>query len=179
MTSSRVLLPVLLSGLACLLVAPVAGPGSGGPAVASDRVAALAVLREWDRARAAAWRSGDPSRLAGLYTARARAGRADRALLAAYAARGLRVAGMRMQVADVEVVTVSSRRVVLVVTDRLVGATAVARRTRIPLPRDGWSRRRVVLERAGAAWRVAEVTGQPWSASTAAASGSANSKPAS
>jgi hypothetical protein len=147
----------------------------GPAAVADDRAGAVALLRAWDRARATAWREGDPGALAALYTPGARAGRADQRLLAAYAERGLRVEGMRMQVAEVEVVTARARRVELLVTDRLVGATAVRRRTRTELPRDRWSRRRVVLVRAGEAWRVDRVVDQTWPSSTAVTSGSENS----
>ena len=146
---------------------------SGSP---SERTAPLTVLRQWDRARAAAWREADPRALARLYVAGSRAGRADRGLLAAYAARGLRVTGMRMQVASVEVVTATDDRMVLVVTDRLVGAIALGRGARIRLPRDGWSRRRTVLVRTGEDWRVARVSDQvSMVASTDRTSGSANS----
>lgn len=180
MSPARMLLPVLVSGLACLLAvwlgARDAAPAAEDPGQGADRTTALAVLRSWDRARAAAWQAGDPVALAGLYADGA--GLADRQLLAAYAGRGLRVAGMRMQVAAVEVVVAADDRVELVVTDRLVGATAVGRGVRVPLPHDRWSRRRVVLVRTGEVWRVSRVSDQPWPANTDPASGSANSNPA-
>ncbi|QZY30381.1 hypothetical protein [Nocardioides coralli] len=196
MAPTRMLIPVVVSGLACLLVVPFALPDqpdradTGDPggrtsspvlgddraaARANDRTVALAVLRGWDRARAAAWRAGDPAALADLYTPGADAGRADRRLLAAYAGRGLRVAGMRMQVAEVEVVSAAPRRVEVVVTDRLVGATVVGRHGRTELPRDRWSRRHLVLVRSGGRWRVERVSDQTWPASTASTSGSENS----
>lgn len=185
MTPSRLLRVVLLSGLACLMVVPLAlreeapPPADRAPAsdrAASHRAAALAVLRDWDRARAAAWRRTDLEALARLYTAGSPAGRADRALLAAYARRGLRVTGMRMQVADVAVRSASRDRIELVVTDRLVGATAVVGGARLGLPRDRWSRREMVLVRAGEAWRVGEIRDQvSMVASTDSTSGSSNS----
>lgn len=156
--------------------APEASPVSGA-STASDRVAALTVLWEWDRRRAAAWRRGDPDALTGLYVAGSAAGAADRALLAAYADRGLRVAGIRMQRAAVRVLASNEARIVVEVVDRLVGAVAVGRDgTRIGLPRDGWSRRRVVLRAGARGWRVVEVRDQARPAvSTDVTSPSANS----
>jgi hypothetical protein len=173
----RSLLLALLSLLACVLVLPFAVPDDPGRRAAdgSHRGLALEVLHAWDAARASAWRRGDPAALAALYTADAEAGRADRRLLGAYADRGLRVTGMRMQVADVEVERTEADRIVVVVTDRLVGAVAVGRGRRVALPRDGWSVRRVVLVREGNVWRVAAVEDQATPASTASTSGSANS----
>lgn len=161
MTPTRLLTVVLLSVLGCLLAVGVAWrPTEAGPRVApvaADRVVLLRVLADWDRARAAAWRHGDLTALRSLYDAGSVAGRADRALLAAYAARGLRVTGIRMQRAAVHVVAADADRIVLEVTDRVVGATAVGPDGRVGLPRDDWSRRRVVLAAAGDGWRVVEV----------------------
>lgn len=165
----RLLTVVLLALVASVAVVPFAGredrvPGAVPPSVASaasDRAAALAALREWDRRRAGAWRRGEPAALGGLYVADSAAGAADRALLAAYVDRGLRVAGMRMQRAAVRVLASDEARIVLEVVDRLVGAVAVRRDgTRIALPRDGWSRRRVVLRAGPAGWQVVEVRDQ-------------------
>lgn len=168
MTIPRLLTAVLLCGLGCLLAAGVAwrpaAPANPAvrPAAAAgvDRAAPLAVLAAWDRERAAAWRRGDPAALRRLYVVGSRTGRADRALLAAYARRGLRVAGLRMQRAAVEVLAADPERVVLVVTDRVVGASAVGRRGRATLPEDDWSTRTVVLVRVEEQWRVAEARDQ-------------------
>jgi len=168
-----VLLAVVLLGGAALL--PTDAP-ERVPAPASDRTAPIAVLRAWDRERAAAWRAGDARALARLYTPGSPAGRADRRMLRAYLARGLRVTGLRMQVASADVRRADEQRVVVLVTDRLA-ATAVATGSGgvHPLPHDRWSRRRVVLVRGGERWRMASVTGQPSpSASTASTSSSAN-----
>jgi hypothetical protein len=45
----------------------------------------------------------------------------------------------------------------VVVTDRLAHAVAVGHGTRVPLPRDAASTRRVVLRRVAGEWRVAVV----------------------
>lgn len=121
-----------------------------------DAVGSLAVLRDWDRARAAAWEEGDPAALGRLYARGSAAGRVDVAMLRRWTARGLRVEGMAMQVLAVELRLRTGRRLVLVVTDRLVGAVAVGpggRRT--DLPRDGATRRRLEFRRSGGAWLLA------------------------
>jgi hypothetical protein len=119
-------------------------------------VGSLAVLRDWDRARAAAWEVGDPAALRDLYARGSAAGRADVAMLRRWTARGLRVEGMAMQVLAVELRLRTDRRLVLVVTDRLVGAEAVAADgRRVALPRDGATRRRLEFHRSGARWLLA------------------------
>ena len=165
MTLPRLLTAVLLAGLGSLLAVAVAwGPAGEPMPVASppavDRAGPLSVLAAWDRSRSDAWRRGDPAAVGRLYAAGSRAGDADRALLAAYAGRGLRVTGLRMQRAAVEVTARAADRIVLVVTDRVVGAAAVAAGHRMTLPRDGWSTRTVVLVRVADVWRVAEVRDQ-------------------
>lgn len=164
MTRTRLLLVLLSAVLSGLLAAASAVLGGADDVTArsapAERTAALALLREWDRARADVWRSGDPDALRALYVPGSATGRADRAVLAAYAERGLRVTGMRMQRAEVSLASATADRVVLLVTDRLVGATAVGRRARVRLPRDGWSRRRIVMVRVAGDWRVSEVRDQ-------------------
>lgn len=159
MTLPRLLTAALLAGLGCLLAVGVAWRPSGvvARAPAVDRTEPLAVLAAWDRSRAHAWRIGDQAALARLYAPGSAAGAADRELLAAYARRGLRVTGLSMQRAAVEVVTQDDERIVMVVTDRVVGAAAVGPRGRINLPRDDWSRRLVVLRASGDQWRVVDV----------------------
>lgn len=162
MTGSRLLAAVLLAGLGCLLAVAVAWQPAGvsvdvAASPAADRVGPLSVLATWDRSRADAWRRGDAAALGRLYVGGSETGAADRSLLAAYAERGLRVTGLRMQRAAVEVVAADANRMVLVVTDRLIGATAVGPRGSADLPRDGWSRRTVVLRSSGEVWRVVEV----------------------
>lgn len=116
-----------------------------------------AVLHDWDDQRAAAWAAGDPAALRSLYAHGSASGRADLAMLREWQRRGLRVEGMRMQVLEVDVRRAAAVRLDLVVTDRLVGAVAVGPGVRLPLPRDGFTTRRVVLVRERGQWRVATV----------------------
>ncbi len=159
MTLSRLLTAALLSGLGGLISADVAWQPAEvvSSAPSAERIAPLTVLAAWDRSRARAWHAGDPAALGRLYVPGSDAGRADRALLAAYAGRGLRVTGLRMQRAAVDVVSAQERRLVLVVTDRMVGANIIGPGGRVSLPRDRWSRHRVVLRLARGEWRVAGV----------------------
>ncbi len=181
MTGPRLLTAVLLAGLGCLVAVAVAERPSSEPstvvsALAPDRAGPLAVLRGWDRARAGAGRRGSPQDLRDLYVQGSAAGRSDQALLRAYAERGLRVAGLLVQRAAVEVVAEAADRIELRVTDRVVGAAAIGRRGQVELPRDGWSTRTVVLVRLAGDWRVAEVRDQARPvASTDVTSRSANS----
>jgi len=159
-----------MSLLAAVLVTVLCG------APADDRTAPLDVLRAWDAARAAAWELDEPAALRRLYVEGSASGRADRALLAAYRSRGLQVVDVSMQRAHVRVLAQSDGRLVLRVTDRLVGATVLGPSGRVSLPRDAWSTRVVVLRRVGEPWRVAEVRDQARpAASTDVTSRSANS----
>ena len=176
-----VVLAGLLAGGAALVPAddPADHPAdrSVRSSAAADRTGPIAVLRTWDDERAAAWRAGDLRALDRLYAPGSRTGRADRTMLRAWLDRGLRVTGLRMQVAAAQVQRADDRRLVLQVTDRVsAGAAAVRPGVDWPLPRDRWTTRRVVLVRVGERWRVAEVTGQARPvATTAETSGSENS----
>ena len=120
----------------------------------------LEVLRRWDRRRAEAYAAGDRDALRRLYLPGSRAGAADLAVLEAYARRGLRVQGMRMQVLEMLVLVETPTAVRVRVTERLTGAVAVDRLGgRTALPRDEASTREVELRRSRpeGAWRVAEV----------------------
>ncbi len=72
--------------------------GPGEPVQRADDLPGRAALRDWDAARAAAWRSGDIDRLAALYVGRSRAGRRDVAMLARWNERGARVEDLSTQV---------------------------------------------------------------------------------
>lgn len=121
---------------------------------------AVAVLRAWDRRRAAVWADGDAAALRRLYVAGSPAGAADVALLRSYAARGLVVHGLSMQLLAVRVVVDRPARLELEVTDRLVGATAVRSsdyRT-FALPADAATTRVLVLRRADGRWLMARAS---------------------
>ena len=126
-------------------------------------VESLAVLRDWDRSRAAAWAAGDVAALRALYARGSKAGERDVAMLRRWRGRGLRVRGMSMQLLSVELRARTARRLVLVVTDRLVGAEAVragssATPSGLALPRDRPSTRRLTFMRTSGRWRLASVT---------------------
>lgn len=190
---------VVLVVLACLLVTWAAlrehqeSPGSSArpsgttPAAAAAVIApgarqvdvvravgSLAILRDWDRARAEAWAEGDVRALRRLYTPGSTAGQRDAAMLRRWTARGLRVRGMSMQVLAVELRRRTDRTLVLVVTDRLSGAEAVGASGSVELPRDGASTRRLAFREVAGRWllRSAQEVPRPV-ASTASTSGSA------
>jgi hypothetical protein len=119
-----------------------------------------AILTAWDERRAAAWAAGDAAALASLYADGSRTGLADVRLLRHYRERGLTVEGLSTQVLALEVVERSRERLVLVVTDRLVGGEAVGGTTPVALPGDRASTRRIVLVRGGEAWVVSEARDQ-------------------
>ncbi|CUR55694.1 exported hypothetical protein [metagenome] len=119
---------------------------------------ALDVLREWDRRRARVWARGDVAALARLYLPGSAAGERDRRLLAAYAARGLRVEDMHTQVLSAEVRIDLRDRLVIDVTDRLSSGAAVGHAGRTALPRDRATRHTVTLVRHRGRWVVREVS---------------------
>jgi|GEM_PF-2416921 len=142
----------------------------------TEAVASLAVLRDWDRARSAAWARGDVAALRRIYAAGSSVGAHDVAMLRRWVDRGLRVRRMVMQVLTVELRVRTGRRIVLDVTDRLADAAAVVagRGEQQPLPRDGLTTRRLSFRLTGGRWVLAAAYERPL-ASTAVTSGSANS----
>jgi hypothetical protein len=147
------------------VVDPAAVSTAGSAAVptpAPTAAQARAVLRVWDRRRAAAWEHGDLTALSGLYVSGSTTGRRDVAMLAAYRRRGLRVTGMTRQVLRLRVTASTPRQLRLVVTDRLVDARVVGPALRAAVPDGRLATRRVSLARAGHRWQVTEVrAGQP------------------
>lgn len=148
--------PVAL--LVVLLVTTACGPVDVERVDSRRTADALALLHEWDHRRSRAWTDGDTAALADLYTRTSRTGRHDRAMLAAYAARGLRVTGVRTQVLEASLRSWAEGRLRLEVTDRVVGAQATGHGVRIPLPRDRPSTRVISLRRVSGVWIVEEVT---------------------
>jgi hypothetical protein len=120
-------------------------------------VGALDVLHRWDRARGSAYAVGSAASLRRLYVARSEAGAADLRLLRRYAARGLVVTGMRRQVLEAHVRRSTSRRLVLRVTDRLVGAVAVGSDGRRRLPSAGPHPWVLTFRRTGHRWLLERV----------------------
>lgn len=139
------------------LPAPAAAPAEPGLGPAR-------VLAAWDERRAAAWAEGDTEALRSLYVDGSRAGAGDVLLLEDYLRRGLTVEGLRTQVLALDVVGQSPRRLVLLVTDRVVGGHAVGGASPVALPAARASTRRIVLVRpvqeSGPEWLVAEARDQ-------------------
>ena len=133
-------------------------PVASAPSIPASGPAA--VLAEWDRRRAAAWAEGDVEALRELYVDGSRTGAADARLLRHYRTRGLAVTDLTTQVLALDVVERTPSRLVLVVTDRVVGGRAVGGSAPVALPADRASTRRVVLRREGGRWRVVEARDQ-------------------
>jgi hypothetical protein len=150
--------PRALALVAVLLVAAACAHADAEGGDSRRTTYALGLLREWDQRRAQACTDGEAAALAGLYTRGSRTGRHDRRMLAAYAARELRVTGLRTQVLSARISSWAPDRVTLQVTDRVWGARAVGPGVRISLPRDRASTRTVSLRRVDGSWLVEEVT---------------------
>lgn len=117
----------------------------------------VAVISAWDRRRAAAYAAADVRALRALYRPASRSGAADVRMLEEYVDRGLRVRGLRMQLLAVEVIRSDAKRVLLEVTDRMVGAEVVGRGEPVRLPVDRASHRRVGFVLVDGSWVVTEV----------------------
>lgn len=126
-------------------------------AVPDDELArATALLRRWDRARSAAYAQGDAAALRRLYVGGS--GTADVAILRAYAARGLRVHGLRLQLVEVEVLRHRPGEWRLRVVDRLAAGRVVGAGRSVRLPRDRAEAQLVTLVRGRhGRWWVEEV----------------------
>ena len=125
--------------------APAAVPVTDGP---------VAVLRGWDRRRAAAWAAGDVRRLRSLYVAGSTAADRDAARLRRWVDRRMRVRRMSTQLLRAEVIEEGRGRLVLDVTDRVARAVTTDG-TR--LPSDGPDTWRITMRRTRGEWRVAAV----------------------
>ncbi len=163
MSRKTLLVPLLVAvltaacaGTGSALVEPVGTTAAKAPAAPPP----VEVLRSWDARRAEAWARGSPRMLARLYTSDSVAGRRDRAMLRAWADRGLVVRGLRTQLLAVHEVVRTRSTWTLKVTDRLVGGIAVGVGIRRALPRDGATTRTVWLRLLDGRWRVSGVMPQ-------------------
>ena len=146
-------------GVSVRAASPAPSPGSPLPVSAHATARgphALAVLRGWDRRRADAWAAGDPAVLARLYVAGSRTGRRDVRDLRRWRERGLRVTGLRQQVAALSLRRRTPGRLTVVVIDRTVDGVALGGPYRQGLPRSAWQAHRIRLRRVGGTWLVAE-----------------------
>jgi hypothetical protein len=165
LATSLTVVPITGAGV----VGEVAAGGAAPPETAVRRVAAplsaaraaSRVLRVWDHRRANAWARAEPAALARLYTPPSGTGARDVAELRRWRSRGLRVVGLRQQVAELRVRDRTSRSLVLRVTDRTVGGIAVGRHRRTALPASVWTTHRIRLRRTHGRWRVVEVRDRP------------------
>ena len=137
-----------LIGLFWLLTAILGGTGDAPECL---------LLGGLDAARTQAFVADEEERLGDVYVDE-RTARADIEMLRSYRERGLRLEGMLLVREACRVTARSRQRVTLGVVDRL-GPTSVRTEggRRQDLPRDGPTRRSVVLERVGDVWRVAAV----------------------
>jgi hypothetical protein len=123
----------------------------------------LAVLRQWDARRAAAYADADPRLLHSLYTPGSQAGRRDRALLERYGERGLVVRGVLPQIRSVAVTSHRPGRLRVEVQERypkLVVRKSAGTGDGPGVERLGERRyraRAVELRRSADGWRVATV----------------------
>lgn len=160
---SRALLVVLVAlttigsvGLGAAGQASGDAPAAGrrGSWAATPETQAAAVLRDWDRARAEAWRDGDIRALNALYADDA--GARDVGLLRRYVDRGYRVHGLRTQLLSIDILRRERDAWWLRVTDRLAGGVAVRGHERVVLPRDHADTRELLLVRGDdGRWRMA------------------------
>ena len=169
----RRLLPFLLGLTVCVVLAtaglvivsqrsaPSAAPSAPSSADAdADEGGPRGVLADWDARRSAAWAEGDVAALRELYVAGSRTGRADARMLAAYADRGLHVAGLATQVLALEVLDESAAELTVRVTDRIVGGVVTGAAGGTPLPRDRASTRTLTLRRVDGTWLMVSVRDQ-------------------
>jgi hypothetical protein len=142
--------------------------GAGPPPAVVDvpAVAPAGGARSWsqllavlDAARARAFATADPARLAAVYAPGAPALRRDRSALARLAGAGLRARGLRLVPVRVERISRGPARVRLRVVDelpgyRLVDASGAVVEVRPGRGRTSWT---VTLERAEQRWLVYDV----------------------
>ena len=118
----------------------------------------LATLTALDARRAQAFARLDPAALDAVYQRGSRPWSADRALLASYQERRVRVHGLRIQVRSVEVEQPDGDAVVLRVVDRFAGATAVdAAGRRITLPAGPVTTRLITVTGGAGQWRISSI----------------------
>ncbi len=117
-----------------------------------------AVLTALDVRRAEAFARLDAGALDGVYVPGSAPWRADRALLASYKDRSLRVAGLRIRIQSVAVHRPGAGTVVLRVVDRFAGATAVdAAGRRFVLPAGPPTTRLITLRGQPGGWRISAI----------------------
>jgi hypothetical protein len=138
----------------------LAGWAWGRQGVAAARSAPpswATVLARLDAARAEAFARGDAGLLAEVWAAGSPALRSDAATLEGLHRQGRTAEGLRHEVADVRVVTVSGDRVELDVRERLAAYVLRGTSGASPQAAGPTVRHRVVLVRGAAGWRLAQI----------------------
>jgi hypothetical protein len=140
---------------------PVATPSAtpdGADGAKTSARAWAAVLTALDVRRADAFARLDAGALDGVYVPGSAPWRADRALLASYEDRRLRVAGLRIRIQSVAVHRPGAGTVVLRVVDRFAGATAVDAAGRsFVLPAGPPTTRLITLRGQPGGWRISAI----------------------
>lgn len=162
MLSARVVLTVVLLvacaalGVGVVAFSDRAPAGGSAPTPVPDATdGPIAVLREWDRRRAAAWAAGDVEGLRSLYLTRSVAGERDAARLSRWLDQDLRVRRLVTQVLRVRVLEARRGALLLAVTDRIARAETTSG---LQLPSDDPSTWRIRMRRVVGEWRVAAVS---------------------
>lgn len=147
-------------GLAVVALSERSEPDPTDPvsAVAPVTDGPVAVLRGWDRRRAAAWAAGDVRRLRSLYVPRSAAADADAARMERWLDRDLRVRNLTTQLLHAQVLTDRPEHIVLSVMDRIARGVVAGAAEPLRLPGDGASTWRITLRRVDGEWLVASVS---------------------
>lgn len=145
----------LVAAVLLLVPSSDAAPDGDGDVEVRPEVRAVEILRAWDQRRASAYASGDPPRLRVLYSRGSWAGARDVRTLQAYAARGLVVEDVSVQVRRVRLLSESSRLLRVQVVDR-VSATVAGPGGPAVLP-SRWQDRIVTMVRDANGWQVRAV----------------------
>ena len=154
--SSRVLAAVVLVLVGACGCSPDAALGPVSP-VALSGASPVDILRSWESDRSRAWAAGDADALRALYLPGSALGAQDVRLMRRYAARGLRVTGITMQVLAARVLVRRPDQVRIEVVERFAGGIVTHAGAQRRLPVGQASRRLVELRRRGGAWVLASV----------------------
>lgn len=157
-TASLAAVPVLAVATLIGIAGPCPSVSFSHPRPGPSVGEAVRVLGAWDGRRAAAYSAEEPAALRSLYLRSSSAGTADVRLLRAYAAHGLRVHGLRMQVFSLRLLVSRDGVLRLAVVDRVGAGWVVGRRQCWAMPVDRPAERVLELRRVGGAWRLASVS---------------------
>lgn len=160
-------LAVVVTAVVWRMQSPETGParaaavardsGAEGPVLAQ----AVAQVRQWDAARAAAWSEGSVPALRRLYTGSSVEGRTDAAALEQWTRAGWKVEGVAPRLEQVEEVSSSSDTWVVDVLEQEAHMQAVNAGRRVALPAQPSRTRRITFVHRDRGWVVARVRSVP------------------